>query len=102
MRLVLRAGLAALMIATATLGSESASGQAGTLDPIFGDNGTTITSFGATGVGIVDALELRSDSKFLVLVVSGVNEVARYTASGALDAQRRTGHHFWQRRDRGQ
>ena len=101
MRLVLRAGLAALMIATATLGSESASGQAGTLDPIFGDNGTTITSFGATGVGVVDALELQG-AKILVLVVSGVSEVVRYTASGALDAQRRTGHHFWQRRDRGQ
>jgi len=84
MKLILRAGLAALMIAAATLGSESAYGQAGTLDPTFGDNGTTITSFGTTGVGIVDALELQG-ANFLVLVVSGVSEVVRYTSSGALD-----------------
>jgi len=84
MKLILRAALAALMIAAATLGSESAYGQAGTLDPTFGDNGTTITSFGTTGVGIVDALELQG-ANFLVLVVSGVSEVVRYTSSGALD-----------------
>jgi len=35
-------------------------------------------------VGVVDALELQG-AKILVLVVSGVSEVVRYTASGALD-----------------
>jgi len=85
MKLPLRTGLAALLTAAATLGSQSAYGQAGTLDPTFGENGIAINSFGTNPVEGLDSLQSQSDGKILALVVSGANEVVRFTTAGALD-----------------
>lgn len=86
MRLLTRSALSAILLVASMLAARSAFAQAGSLDPTFGSGGTAIASFGSTGVGLIDALQVQSNGDILVLVESGANnELLRYTPSGQLD-----------------
>jgi uncharacterized delta-60 repeat protein len=86
MKILLRLALSGIIFSASILSARTASGQAGALDLTFGNGGTTITNFGSSGIGLIDALQVQSNGDILVLVVAGANnEVARYTSTGALD-----------------
>jgi len=84
MKMFFRLVLSGLIFTASILGAGSAFGQAGTLDKSFGSGGTAVTNIAA---GVIDATELQSDGKILVLLEppNAANELIRFTTTGALD-----------------